>query len=342
MKKSLWTSLAALALAGCGASGENGPVELAKSGLNRISGFHPKLWTDGSYDGRFVPHVYCSTPWGADEKIELEVPEYIWASLDGDPHNDSPFYYGRAHTAELEKKLGWVLRQQTLAKPAWARDGDSLGLASRMEGGFTITFKVTSKDNLVEVQNRLTNDSAKPLTKVRFVNCARVKFAPSIFIQDPAYSKLYADDRVISWDGAGQGLLWLNGFRKPGGVFTSSIWFRAYGKGFAPDNWASMEKLQEGRKFFLNRLIDIPAIAKFDQDFKKCLIVYSPQGREAFTNLVTPCFHGNTEVDVIHPGETKETTVYYTFFEGDIQGYFQELKKIHPAGAVPAAAPEKG
>jgi hypothetical protein len=173
------------------------------------------------------------------------------------------------------------------------------------------------------------NGSAKPLTKIRFVNCAGTNLAPSMFVQHPRYSKLYADDRVISWDGTGQSLDWLKRFEKDGGKFSTSIWFRAYLREFAPRDWETMDKLQEGRKFFLDKFIDLPAIAKANREFTKYLVVYSPEGREAFTNLNTPCFHGNTDLDVINPGETKWTRTYYTFFEGRLEDYFKELKKIH-------------
>ncbi|MGH8019747.1 MAG: hypothetical protein ACREIA_15990, partial [Opitutaceae bacterium] len=98
---------------------------------------------------------------------------------------------------------------------------------------------------------------------------------------------------------------------------------------FAPPNWMAMEKLQEGRKFLLDRFIDIPAIAKADREFKRFLVVYSPAGREAFTNLNTPCYHGNTNIEVIPPGETRWTTTCYMLFEGDIGAYFEELKRVH-------------
>jgi hypothetical protein len=331
----LWIGVAGLAAGN--AQGAHSPGELARSELNRLRNFVPTVSTDGSYATRFVPHVHATTPWGENEIFELEVPEFIWATIEGDAHNDSPFFYGRAHTANHKERYGWVIRYAPQGRPAWVQKGKDLELTSELEGGFTVYFKVIPGPNHLELQSGVRNGSAKALTKVRFVNCAGTNLAPSMFVQHPRYSKLYAGDRVISWDGAGQSLDWLKSFEKDGGKFSTSIWFRAYLREFAPPDWERMEKLQEGRKFFLDQFIDVPAIAKANRDHTRHLVVYSPQGREAFTNLNTPCFHGNTDLDIIEPGETRWTQTHYTFFEGDIGRYFEELKKIHQTARTRAA-----
>lgn len=304
-------------------------VDLARSPVNQVSGFMPRVSTDGVYDGRFVPHVYSTTPWGREERIEFEVPEFIWAVVDGDAHNDSPFFYGRAHRPLLQERFGWVIRHPTIGRPTWSRNADALELTSELEGGFTVHFQVVPRLNLVEIRSGVSNGSDRPMRDLKFALCAGTTHSPTLFVQHPRYSRLYSNGEVISWDGAGQSLEWIDRFQKPDGTIKSSIWLRAYLPEFAPPDWATMEKLQEGRKFFLDRFIDVPAIAKADREFKRFLVVHSPEGREAFTNPNTPCFHGNGYLDAIPPGQTRWTTTFYTFFEGGLGKYFKELKRIH-------------
>src|SRR5690606_27363866 len=116
--------------------------ELANSALNQLHNFMPAVSTDGSYATRSVPHVHVSTPWGEKEILELEVPEFIWATIEGDPHNDSPFFYGRAHTPNHKERYGWVVRYSTQERPAWVQNGKNLELTSDLAGGFTVYFKV--------------------------------------------------------------------------------------------------------------------------------------------------------------------------------------------------------
>jgi hypothetical protein len=299
------------------------PEDLASSAVNTLAKFTPAVSTNNSLtspERREVPIVWATTPCGG--RIEMEIPEYLWADIEGDPHNDSPFYYGRVWVDN--PNLNWTKRYAKLDNAMWVRKGDALEIENGIEGGFTIYFKVIPKDRMYEVHTGIRNESGKRVSYVRHVICASTATCPVLADPSPGLSRLYADGSVISWGGAGQAV---QGAR-----------FRAFLKGYEPPDFATMPKLVDGKKFYLNRLLDLPSIAKADKGGSRFLIIYSPQGREAFTNAQTPCFHTNTgseeyrqnaAIDLINPGETKWAVHYYTFFEGNLTEYYRALAGIH-------------
>jgi hypothetical protein len=105
------------------------PVQsLVMDSLNMLRPFSPKIWTeDRTRTRRHTPLVYANTPWDSQDRLWIEVPEYAWASVPGDVHNDSPFFYGR----EYGLKKMFSLRYQSQEVPQWE---------NRIDGGIEKTL----------------------------------------------------------------------------------------------------------------------------------------------------------------------------------------------------------
>ncbi len=300
---------------------------LAQGKLNKLESFTPRIYTADYLGERHTPLVAATMPWDRGDELCIEVPEYAWAEVPGDKHSGAPFYFGRriGHT----KKDEWVVRYPSKEEPTWKEmEGGGLALDNPLEGGYVVRFRVIPYDRMIEVRFGITNGSEKPLMNLRCQLCAKPHKIKSMSERWPTEAKLFADGEVISWDGAGQELSWLNRYRRPDGSFRQSCFFLAPTKDHVPENWERMER-QKGSLMWLDRLIDVPAIAKCDKNEKRFLIVYSPFGRRAFYNVNFPCFHADPYMKRILPGETRWTTSYYVMFNGDLKAFFEKLAEVH-------------
>ena len=306
----------------------NQPLQsLAASNLNRLAPFQPTIRIGDDWGmERHTPMVKCDTPWDSRDQLYIEVPEYTWASVPGDPNNGSPFYYGRAlNQAELNK---WTLRYPSLEPPAWKEtSGNVLALDNPLQGGYVQRFRVIPHDRLLEIRFGITNNSEKPLENLRCQLCAMPHAVESLKERWPTSSKMFAAGKVISWDAAGQPLSWLDEFHdKATGRFSQSCFFLA-GCG------APTESRPTDRKdlMWLAKDLDVPAIAKVSggDGTGHSLIVYSPSADTAFYNSLVPCFHADPQMRRIDPGETRWTVTYYVFYAGDLIKFFEKLTVLH-------------
>ncbi len=299
--------------------------ELVQSDLNRLSPVVPKVWTGEYFAQRHTPIIYASAPWNAGDECWLEVPEYVWGQVPGDPQNGSPLYYGRA----IGTNKNWTMRYRSLEDPRWTEiEGGGLALDNPLEGGYVVRFRVLPHDRMVEVRFGITNNSPNRLTDIRCQLCMMPHKIKSLAERWPTSSKMLAEGKIITWDAAGQDLSWLDPYRNRDGSFKQSCFFLAPVAGHVPDNWATQER-RYGSVMWLDRIVDIPAVAKCSRDEENCLIVYSPFGRTAFYNCLVPCFHADPQMNLIRPGETRWTTSYYMMLSGDLQGFMARLAALH-------------
>ncbi len=298
---------------------------LVQSELNKLSHFTPRIWTGRYFTTRHTPIIYATAPWDEGDECWIEVPEYAWAHVPGDKHNQSPFYYGRA----IGTNKNWTMRFPSKEEPIWKEmKGGGLALDNPLEGGYTVRFRIIPHDRFIEVRFGITNDSEKPLTGIRCQLCMMPHKIKSLAERWPTSSKMLSDGEVISWDAAGQDLSWLDRYRKPDGSFTQSCFFLAPVKDHVPDDWKA-QKRRQGSTVWLDKTVDIPAVAKSDSKESRFLIVYSPFGRNAFYNCLVPCFHADPQMDRILPGETRWTASYYIMYNGDLKAFFSKLAALH-------------
>jgi len=292
---------------------------------NELSPFVPKIWPGPYFARRHTPMIYASAPWQDGDECWIEVPEYAWAHVPGDPHNGSPFYYGR----DIGTNKSWSIRYPSQQEPLWRPlDGGGLAIDNPLEGGYVVRFRVLPHDRMIEVRFGITNDSDKPVTDVRCQLCMMPHKIASLAERWPTSSKMLAGGEVISWDAAGQDLSWLDPYRTTDGRFKQSCFFLAPVAGHLPDDWDT-QKRRYGSVMWLDKVVDIPAVAKCNSDETDCLIVYSPFGRNAFYNCLVPCFHADPHMDLIPPGETRWTTSYYLMFAGDLKTFLTKLAALH-------------
>jgi hypothetical protein len=146
----------------------------------------------------------------------------------------------------------------------------------------------------------------------------------------PTSSKMLTGGEVISWDGAGQDLAWLDGYHdKQTGRFSQSCFFLASLEGYRVREYIEPH-LPHGELMWLDTTLDVPAIAKEDTENKnRYLVVYSPFGRNTFYNVLFPCFHADPYMNRVDPGETRWTISYFMLFEGAIERFLIALKELH-------------
>ena len=305
------------------------PVQnLVSDNANTLSPFLPRIWTeDQARTRRHTPMVFANTPWDPEDALWIEVPEYAWASVPGDEHNDSPFFYGR----EIGLKKMFRVRYHSQELPQWKNRPDGgVELDTPLEGGYIVHFKVIPRDRMIEVRFGLTNNSQNPLRKIRCQLCIMSHRVECLTERWPTSSKMLADGDVISWDGAGQELSWLDKYHdKQTERFSRSCLFLASLKGYREKEYI-LPHLPHADLMWLDRTVDVPAIAKEDTAKKnRYLVVYSPFGRNTFYNVLFPCFHADPYMNEIKPCETRWTISYFMLFEGDIQEFLVALNDLH-------------
>lgn len=201
----------------------------------------------------------------------------------------------------------------------------------RLKGDYVQRFRVSAYDRVVEARFGITNESSQPLTKVRCQLCLRSNGVKALAERWPTSSKIYSKGEVVTWDSTGQDLSWLNRYRAAkGDRFSQSCFFLAPLKGHEPGGYSEKVRVREDLMWF-NRPIDVPAIAKADQntDGRGAIIVYSPHGRNAFYNVLVPCFHADPHMKAIGPGETRWTSSFFILFEGNLDSFFSTLAELH-------------
>jgi len=299
--------------------------DLVQDNLNELPPFLPKIRTGPYFAKRHTPMIYASAPWDQGDECWVEVPEYLWASVPGDTHNNSPFYYGRA----TGTNKSWTMRYPSREEPVWTEmQGGGLALDNPLEGGYVVRFRILPHDRIIEIRFGITNNSEKPITDVRAQLCMMPHKIESLSERWPTSSKMLSGGKVISWDAAGQDLSWLDPYHKRDGSFTQSCFFLAPVAGHVPDNWDTQTR-RYGSVMWLDKIVDIPAVAKSSKDESRSLIVYSPFGRNAFYNTLVPCFHADPHMNLVPPGQTRWTTSYYLMFNGDLEAFLTKLAALH-------------
>ena len=305
------------------------PVQdLVSDSMNALVPFSPAIWTeDRDRTRRNTPMVYANSPWDPEDTLWIEVPEYVWASVPGDEHNDSPLFYGR----EFGLKKMFTVRYQSRETPRWKkRPGGGVELNNPLEGGYIVRFKVIPHDRMVEVRFGITNNSHKPLNRLRCQLCMMSHKVKCLAERWPTSSKMLAGGDVISWDEAGQDLSWLDKYQdKQTGQFSQSCFLLASLQGYRTREYIEPH-LPHGELMWLDTTLDVPAIAKQDTArTNRYLVVYSPFGRNTFYNVLFPCFHADPHMNQVEPGETRWTISYFALFEGDIERFLVALKDLH-------------
>lgn len=305
---------------------------LATGDLNRLRSFTPRILSeDPGATRRHTPLLHVEAPWAPIGVFGLEVPEYSWAHVPGDPNNGDPFFYGRQIGVSKE----WEIRYPSLEAPRWKDCGDGcLALDVPLTGGYVQRFRVFSHDRVIEVQFGITNRSEKPLRNLRCQICLTSNRVPALAERWPTSSKFYSRGETVTWDALGQDLSWLNPYRDTRrGRFSQSCFFLAPLEGYEPRNYPEKERSRQDLMWF-NRPIDVPAIAKVSpNDDGQAMVVYSPHGRSAFYNVLVPCFHADPHMNVIAPGETRWTSSFLILFEGDLDDFFKKLAELHNGAA---------
>lgn len=306
--------------------------EAAAGSANRLAAQTPDIEIEAANTPRQVPMVHLGSPWQKGAFFELEVPEYSWAKVPGDAHSNDPFFYGRQ--VGLVKE--WVMRYPPLAPPRWQRGERGLSLDvplgdSDRRQAYVQRFRVIPRDRLVEVWFGVTNLTPRPLTDLRCQLCAMSARAGRGFTDSrPTSSRLLSNDRLVSWDAAGQDLSWIESHRDPAtGRFRANRFFTV------PDRfhiWPGYPEKTRAREdlMMLNQPIDLPAIVKHDPGPPaRSLVIYSPCGRDAFFNCLVPCFHADPFMDEVPPGLTRWTVSFFILHEGDVEGLLRELSRLH-------------
>ena len=301
---------------------------LATGGINQLRPFTPRVLSeDPKTTRRHTPLLFVEAPWTPAGAFGLEVPEYSWANVPGDPNNGDPFFYGR----QIGLIKQWVMRYPSLEPPRWKERGDDcLALDVPLKGGYVQRFRVFAHDRVVEVRFGITNGSERTLRNLRCQICLRANGVQTLQERWPTASKLFSQGELVTWGSTGQDLSWLEPYKgRRRGHFTQSCFFLAPVNGYEPRDYPEKEQSRKDLMWF-NRPVDIPAIAKVGpNDDGKAMIVYSPHGRNAFYNVLTPCFHADPHMNAIAAGETRWTSSFLVLFEGNLGEFFNKLTELH-------------
>ena len=193
-----------------------------------------------------------------------------------------------------------------------------------------VQIRVFAHDRVVEVRFGITNGSERTLRNLRCQICLRANGVQTLQERWPTASKLFSQGELVTWGSTGQDLPWLEPYKgRRRGHFTQSCFFLAPVNGYEPRDYPEKEQSRKDLMWF-NRPVDIPAIAKVGpNDDGKAMIVYSPHGRNAFYNVLTPCFHADPHMNAIAAGETRWTSSFLVLFEGNLGEFFNKLTELH-------------
>ena len=113
---------------------------LATGEMNQLRSFTPRILSeDPGATRRRTLLLQVEAPWAPIGAFGLEVPEYSWAHVPGDPNNGDPFFYGRQIGVSKE----WEIRYPSLEAPRWKDCGDGcLALDVPLKGGYVQRFRV--------------------------------------------------------------------------------------------------------------------------------------------------------------------------------------------------------
>jgi len=210
--------------------------DLATGDVNQLRSFTPRILSEDPISTRrHTPLLYVEAPWRPAGAFGLEVPEYSWAHVPGDPNNGDPFFYGR----QIGLIKDWIIRYPSLESPQWKKSSDgSLALDVPLKGRYVQRFRVSAHDRVVEVRFGITNGSDGPLTNLRCQLCLRSNGVKALAERWPTSSKIYSNGEIVTWDSTGQDLSWLNRYRGPrGNRFTQSCFFLAPLNGCEPGGY---------------------------------------------------------------------------------------------------------
>ena len=222
---------------------------LATGDMNQLRSFTPRVLSeDPNATRRHTPLLHFEAPWHPAEAFGLEVPEYSWAHVPGDPNNGDPFFYGR----QIGLVKDWVMRYPSLETPQWNKTGDGvLALDAPLKGGYVQRFRVAAHDRVIEVRFGITNGSDQPLTNLRCQLCLRSNGVKALAERWPTSSKIYSKGETVTWNSNGQDLSWLNRYRaQRGDRFTQSCFFIAPLNGYEPRGYPENVRVQINRMWF--------------------------------------------------------------------------------------------
>ncbi|MCL5270323.1 MAG: hypothetical protein M1457_07195 [bacterium] len=319
---------------------------LATGKINTLAHYTPRVEViavdprgeANAFNRRHTPMLKADTPWNPGDILHIEVPEYVWATVPGDPSRD-PLFFGRAPAVLKGSKV----RFPSLEPPVWKpREGGGLALDNPLAGDYVQRFRVIPRDRVLEIWVGVTNNSARPLENLRTQLCLMPDRTECLKERWPTSSRIYSGGEVVSWDSAGQSLSWLDEFYNPQRkTFSQSCFFISPLKGYEPPGWPEKERARKDL-MLLARPVDVAAIAKQDPaQPRRNLIVYSPFGQDAFYNCLVPCFHADPHMKSVAPGETRWTVSFYIYYEGDLAAFFEKLtaldRELHRDQGLPVA-----
>ncbi len=299
-------------------------VALTTGDANQLEPFMPEVTSRTDRWGRHVPMLYAVSPWGKTNAIQFEVPEYVHGRAPGDRRRGFLFSGRSLATAA---KIGGV-RYASLEKPQWRKIAGGLALDNPLADGLTIRFRVIAYDRMLEVRMGLTNDGDKPIRNSWAQICFKGVMEPVLAERHPTSSWMLADDKLITWDAAGQDLSWVDKERADDGKrFKRSCFFKAeVGTGKITGRTRLDSKYPQ---FRLGRKVDLPALAKADADKKRAVVVYSPTAVRTFYNVLQPCYHADPYLGEVPAKSTRWTRTYLMFVEGDLEAFMQKLSAAH-------------
>ena len=327
--------LIALATMGCSFAGcarmPSGPAALALLATgkgNQLKPFTPAVTWRQDRQNRHVPMVYFRSPWQSDSPLQVEVPEYVHGRADGE-RGGGFLFAGRS--LETAKAIGGV-RYASKEPPQWVRTDDGgLAMDNPLERDLTVHFRVIPHDRMLEVRFGLTNGGDKTIRNCWAQICFKGVGEPALAERHPGSSYMLSRGELISWDGAGQDLSWLEkerDERRPAMFKRSCFFLATVGEG---DTVGRLKEQGANPVFTLGRMIDAPIIAKADADRRRAAIVYSPSGIRGFYNVLQPCFHIDPQLGDVPPKSTRWAETWFIFHEGDMKEAMTQLAKAHSA-----------
>lgn len=273
---------------------------------------------------RQVPGVGASTPWGAEDRLWIQVPEHAWVA---DPAaragqhllfaGDDPSYLHADWRTPLFAPL---------APPAWVvREDGGLALDCALEQGLTVRFRVLPGERMLELRFGVTNGSTRALPRTWVQFCSVFRHVETLASQEPVDCWFRLDGTLAHWGGAGQDLAWIERFRDPAtGRVARGAFFQALVTG-CDDPRYPPEHLQQADVMWLARTVDLPLLVKSAPDGRRHVVLYGPCARKLMVNLLSPCAHVDPVLDGIAPGETRWGVVYLLFLEGERAALVESL-----------------
>ena len=288
---------------------------------NALASFTPAVgFGDPGYRNA-VPLVCVSSPW--EGALWIQSPEHVWTHERG-LKKEVQLFSGRPRALGIQR--AWDLPHPPLGIPAWRARPDGIELEAPLEGGLTVRFEVRVGDRMFEIRVGITNASAGPLANTRAQICSAFGEMESLGLQDPDTVTFFSEGRALGWRAGGLDYDWMESERDP----VSCRWKRPrYLMAWTRESPEQRTAQDTPELRVLRRPLDAPIVAKSTLDGRRHVVFYSPWARAVMFNVYGPCCHTDPQWRSIENGETRWTTVYGFFFEGDVAPLLARLAAAH-------------